>query len=65
MDKKVSKVNTVYKGGGDAVYGFGLIGALIFYVQQAQGFGAVLLAFLKSFVWPAFVVYDLLHLITR
>lgn len=48
------------RGGGDAVYGLGLIGALIFYVQQANGFWPIIVAILKAFVWPAFVVYDML-----
>jgi hypothetical protein len=26
-------------GGGDAVYGLGLIGALVFYISEADGFG--------------------------
>jgi hypothetical protein len=47
-------------GGGDAVYGLGIIGALIFYVQQAEGFWPTIVAILKALVWPAFVVYDLL-----
>ena len=49
------------RGGGDAVYGLGLIGALVYYIQHADGFWGVLLAILKALVWPAFVVYDLLH----
>lgn len=48
------------RGGGDAVYGFGLIGALIFYIQQASGFWEGVLGILKAIVWPVFVVYDLL-----
>lgn len=47
-------------GGGGAVYGLGLIGALVFYIQQAHGFWPVVLGVLKALVWPAFVVYDLL-----
>jgi hypothetical protein len=47
-------------GGGDAVYGLGLIGALVFYIQQADGFWSVILGILKALVWPAFVIYDLL-----
>jgi hypothetical protein len=47
-------------GAGDAVYGFGLIGALVYYVQQADGFWQGVLAVLKALVWPAFLVYDLL-----
>ncbi len=47
-------------GGGNAVYGLGLIGALVYYIQQADGFWSVILGILKAIVWPAFVVYDLL-----
>lgn len=46
--------------GGDAVYGLGLIGALIYYIQQAAGFWQGVLAILKALVWPAFLIYDLL-----
>jgi hypothetical protein len=48
-------------GGGDAVYGLGLIGALVWYIGQADGFWPGVLGVLKAFVWPAFVVYDLLR----
>ena len=54
------RVNRRAAGGGNAVYGLGLIGALIYYIQQADGFWAVILGILKAVVWPAFVVYDLL-----
>jgi len=46
-------------GGGDAVYAIGLIGALVFYIQQADGFWAGVLGVLKALVWPAFLVYEL------
>ena len=45
-------------GGGNAVYGLGLIGALVFFWQQADTFGEYLLAVLKAVVWPAFLVYE-------
>jgi len=48
-------------GGGDVVYGLGLIGALVWYIGQADGFWAGVLGVLKAIVWPAFVVYDLLR----
>ena len=54
-------------GGLDAIAytaGPGLIGALIFYVQQADGFWSGVLGILKAIVWPAFVVYDLLKFLT-
>jgi hypothetical protein len=47
-------------GGGNAVYGLGLIGALVYYIQHADGFWSVVLGILKAIVWPAFVIYDLL-----
>jgi hypothetical protein len=47
-------------GGGNAVYGLGLIGALIYYIQAADGFWVGVLGVLKAIVWPVFVVYDLL-----
>ena len=43
-----------------AVYGLGLIGALVYYIQHAHGFWAVVLGILKALVWPAFLVYDAL-----
>ena len=47
-------------GGGDAVYGLGIIGALVYYIQHADGFWVGVLGVLKALVWPVFVVYDLL-----
>jgi hypothetical protein len=47
--------------GGGAVYGLGLIGAAVYYIQESTGFGEFLVACLKAIVWPAFVVYDLLQ----
>lgn len=57
-DKK--KMQGATGGGGDMVYCLGLIGALVYYWQQAVGFWAFVFAILKAFVWPAFVVFDLL-----
>ena len=47
-------------GSGSVVYGLGLIGAAIYYVQAATGFWWGVLGILKAIVWPAFLVYDLL-----
>jgi hypothetical protein len=47
-------------GGGDAVYGLGLIGALIYYIQHAGSFWLILVGIVKALLWPAFVVYHLL-----
>lgn len=61
MAKEESRTKLVYKNGGNGlVYCLGVIGALIYYVPAADQFWPVIVAILKSFVWPAFVVYDLL-----
>ena len=46
--------------GGGAVYGLGLIGAAVYYFQQASGFWGYVLALPKAIVWPALVIYQLL-----
>ena len=47
-------------GGSDAVYGFGLISAWIYYLSHAASFGMGLLGILKGIVWPAILVYEVL-----
>jgi hypothetical protein len=36
------------------------VGALVYFIEQSQGFWEVVLAFLKAAVWPGFVVYHAL-----
>ena len=44
--------------GGGAIYGLGLIGALVWFWQQADDGGERVQGVLKAFVWPAFLVYE-------
>lgn len=44
----------------EAVYGLGLIGAAVFYIQQADTLWTGIIGIAKAIVWPAFVVYKLL-----
>ena len=46
---------------GDAVYGLGFIGALVYYIQHTDGFLMGLLGVLKAIIWPAMVIYKLLE----
>ena len=46
---------------GGAVYGLGLIGAAIYFIQHATAFWLGVLGFLKAIIWPVFVVYKLLE----
>jgi len=50
-------------GPSGAVYFFGLIGALVWYLQQAHTFWSTILAILKAFVCPALLVYDVLKFV--
>ena len=47
--------------GPGAIYGLGLIGAIVYYISTATGFWVGVLGVLKSLVWPAFVVYELMQ----
>lgn len=47
-------------GGGDAVYGIGMIGAWVYCFKCATTTQERVQAFLKGLVWPAFLVHDLL-----
>jgi hypothetical protein len=38
----------------------GLIGAAVFFIQQATTFWGGVLGFLKALIWPALAVYKLL-----
>lgn len=42
------------------VYGLGLVGALIYYISSASSFWIGALGVLKSLVWPAMLVYEVL-----
>lgn len=51
-------------GGGEmsgGVYGLAFIGALVYYIQNAESFKMGLLGLLKAIIWPAIVVYKLLE----
>jgi hypothetical protein len=63
-DKERSRRSNCGPGGaGNAVYGLGLIGALVYYIQQADGFWEGVVGVLKALVWPAFLIYYLLKLV--
>jgi hypothetical protein len=56
------KVKTVYRdGGGGAVYGLGLIGSAVYFIQHADSFLMGVLGILKAIVWPALVMYKALE----
>ena len=46
--------------GGGAVYGIGMLGALVYFFQNAHTFSAFVIGFFKALFWPGFLVYEAL-----
>lgn len=44
--------------GGGAVYGLGLLGALVYFLENAVGLEAIIVGIVKAIFWPAFFVYQ-------
>jgi len=45
-------------GTSGALYGLGVIGAAVYFISTAPGFWEGVVGLLKSFVWPAFLVFE-------
>lgn len=65
MFKDHKKAEVINQGGGPV--GFVLFvawfGALVYFINHAQGFWEVVLAFLQACVWPALVLYRVLEIL--
>ncbi len=46
---------------GGALYFFGFVGAAVYYISTATGFWIGVWGFIKAMIWPAFMVYELMH----
>ena len=51
--------------GGGAVYGIGMIGALVYFLRSAENGWDYVLAFPKAILWPALLVHKLLKSLDR
>ena len=60
MSDTRSDKRTMTGADGGAIYVLGILGAWVFFWQQADGFWSYVLAVLEGFVWPAFLVYEAL-----
>ena len=49
-----------HDGATGGIYFLGLIGAAVYYIDQAATFWTGVVGLLKALVWPAFLVYELL-----
>lgn len=50
-------------GASNGIYGLAFIGALVYFIQQADTFWMGLLGFFKAIFWPAILIYKILELL--
>ncbi|WP_369373020.1 hypothetical protein AB1046_05170 [Promicromonospora sp. Populi] len=43
---------------GGVIYGLGILGALVYFLQQANEIGEYVWAIIQGLFWPAFMVYE-------
>ncbi|MFZ5433210.1 MAG: hypothetical protein ACOZB3_05480 [Calditrichota bacterium] len=46
-----------------AIYGLGMIGAAVYFIQHSTGFWMGVLGVIKAIIWPAMIVYKALELL--
>jgi hypothetical protein len=46
----------------NSIYGLGIIGAAVYFIQNSQGFWGGCVGILKALVWPAIIVHKVLDL---
>lgn len=44
---------------GGGAYGLGFVGALIYFIQNADTFKVALIGVFKAIFWPAFLIYEI------
>ena len=55
--------NMKKSGGCGAIYGMGFLGALVYFMQHATGFWAVILGIFKAIFWPGMILYKVLEML--
>jgi hypothetical protein len=59
------KIKMSYQTSSDAVYSFGMIGAMVYFFKCATTPRERVAAFFKGLVWPAFLVYGLFKFLEK
>lgn len=58
---KATRTSAPVGNAANAVYGLGIIGAAIYFIQHASSFWMGLLGIVEAIVWPVFFVYKSLE----
>lgn len=61
INNKCKCKNQNMSASSGAVYGMGVIGAAIYFIQHADTFWIGLLGVLKAIIWPALLIHKLLE----
>ncbi|MBP6913538.1 MAG: hypothetical protein KBC00_02935 [Candidatus Levybacteria bacterium] len=56
----MQKLKVVNNNTPDAVYGLGVMGALVYYIINADSFWIGIIGIIKALLWPAFLVFEIL-----
>lgn len=49
--------------GGGAIYGLGMLGALVYFLQHATSFWGGIIGIFEAIFWPGVVLYKVLELL--
>jgi hypothetical protein len=52
-------------GAAGAIYGLGILGAWVWFFQQADTLWQYVWAFFEGILWPAYMVYDVFRILHR
>ena len=63
MIHKFKKGGEAVGNSGGAIYGIGVLGAIVYYIVHATSFWMGLLGIIKAVFWPGFVLYKVLELL--
>lgn len=65
QDKSCCKKHKCHYGGSmsGGVYGLAFIGALVYYIQNADSFNMGAVGVFKAIFWPAFLIYKVLGIL--
>ncbi|MBI4080938.1 MAG: hypothetical protein HY430_04170 [Candidatus Levybacteria bacterium] len=52
-----------HNAGSGAIYGIGMLGALVYYIQHATSFVDGLIGIFKAIFWPGVILYKVLEIL--
>lgn len=63
-EKNFIKIENKKEGAAGFAMFLSFVGAAVYFVNQVDGFWNIIVALLKGAVWPAILIYNILHFFT-